>query len=47
MLNTWYATFGGYFWMAGIAALTYIIMAVVKKTFTPITKKLAGNQKER
>lgn len=47
MLNTWYATFGGYFWMVGIAALTYIIMAVVKKTFTPITKKLAGNQKER
>ena len=47
MLNTWYATFGGYFLMVGIAALTYIIMAVVKKTFTPITKKLAGNQKER
>lgn len=47
MLNTWYANFGGYFWMVGIAALTYIIMAVVKKTFTPITKKLAGNQKER
>jgi uncharacterized membrane protein len=47
MLNTWYANFGGYFWMVGIAALTYIIMAIVKKTFTPITKKLAGNQKER
>lgn len=47
MLNTWYAAFGGYFWMAGIAALTYIIMTVVKKTFTPITKKLASNNKER
>jgi uncharacterized membrane protein len=33
--------------MAGIAILTYIIMMVVKKTFTPITKKLASNDKER
>lgn len=33
--------------MIGIAFLTYFIMSVVKKTFTPITKKLASNDKER
>ena len=47
MLNTWYSQFGGYFWMAGIAILTYFVMIVVKKTFTPITKKLTSNDKER
>jgi tellurite resistance protein len=47
MLNTWYSTFGGYFWMVGLAILTYFVMCVVKKTFTPITKKLASNEKER
>lgn len=47
MLNTWYATFGGYFWMVGIAIITYIIMGVVKKTFTPLSKKLAQTEKER
>lgn len=47
MLNTWYAQFGGYFWMAAVAILTYFVMIVVKKTFTPITKKLASNNKER
>lgn len=47
MLNYAYANFGGYFWMIAIAFLTYLIMGVVKKTFTPITKKLAGNEKER
>ena len=47
MLNYAYTNFGGYFWMVGIAFLTYLIMTVVKKTFTPITKKLASNDKER
>ena len=47
MLNFAYTNYGGYFWMIGIAFLTYLIMMVVKKTFTPITKKLASNDKER
>ena len=47
MLNYAYTNFGGYFWMVGIAFLTYLIMSVVKKSFTPITKKLASNDKER
>lgn len=47
MLNYASANFGGYFWMIGIAFLTYLVMGVVKKTFTPITKKVAGNEKER
>ncbi|MEE1049264.1 MAG: hypothetical protein U0M60_17825 [Clostridia bacterium] len=47
MLNTWYSQFGGYFWMVGVAFLTYFVMMVVKKTFTPITKKLTANDKER
>lgn len=47
MLNYAYTNFGGYFWMIGIAFLTYLIMTVVKKSFTPITKKLASNEKER
>ena len=47
MLNYAYTKFGGYFWMVGIAFLTYLIMTVVKKSFTPITKKLASNDKER
>lgn len=47
MLNYAYTNFGGYFWMIGIAFLTYLVMSVVRKTFTPITKKIAGNQKER
>lgn len=47
MLNFAYTNYGGYFWMAGIALLTYFIMSVVKKTFTPITKKIASNDKER
>jgi hypothetical protein len=47
MLNYAYTNFGGYFWMIAIAFLTYLVMMVVKKTFTPITKKLASNDKER
>lgn len=47
MLNYAYSNFGGYFWMIAIAALTYLIMTVVKKTFTPITKKLTSTNKER
>lgn len=47
MLNTWYAAFGGYFWMVGVAILTYFVMMVVKKTFTPLTSKLTATQKER
>ena len=47
MLNYAYANFGGYFWMILIAFITYLVMTVVKKTFTPITKKLASNEKER
>lgn len=47
MLNYAYANFGGYFWMIAIAFLTYFVMSVVKKTFTPITKKLVGNDKDR
>ena len=47
MLNYAYTNFGGYFWMVAIAFLTYLIMTVVKKSFTPITKKLASNEKER
>lgn len=47
MLNYAYTNFGGYFWMVGIAILTYFIMTVVKRTFTPITKKIASNDKER
>jgi tellurite resistance protein len=33
--------------MAGLAVLTYFVMIVVKKTFTPLTKKLTANDKER
>lgn len=47
MLNYAYTNYGGYFWMVGLAILTYFVMIVVKKTFTPITKKLASNDKER
>lgn len=47
MLNFAYTNYGGYFWMIGIAFLTYFIMSAVKKTFTPITKKIASNDKER
>lgn len=47
MLNYAYTHFGGYFWMIGIAVLTYLVMTVVKKSFTPLTKKLASNDKER
>lgn len=47
MLNYAYTNFGGYFWMVGIAFITYLIMTVVKRTFTPITKKLVSNEKER
>ena len=47
MLNYAYTNFGGYFWMVGLAVLTYFVMIVVKKTFTPITKKLASTDKER
>lgn len=47
MLNYAYTNFGGYFWMVGIAFLTYLIMTVVKKSFTPITKKLTSNDKQR
>lgn len=47
MLNYAYTNFGGYFWMIAVAFLTYLVMMVVKKTFTPITKKLASNDKER
>jgi len=47
MLNFAYTNYGGYFWMIGIAFLTYLIMSVVRKTFTPITKKIAGNNSER
>ena len=47
MLNYAYENFGGYFWMIGVAFLTYLVMTVLKKTFTPITKKLASNDKER
>ena len=47
MLDFAYTNYGGYFWMAGIAIITYLIMMVVKKTFTPITKKLASTDKER
>lgn len=47
MLNVAYTNFGGYFWMIGVAILAYFVMCVLKKTFTPITKKLASNEKER
>lgn len=47
MLNYAYTNFGGYFWMIAIACLTYLVMTVVKKTFTPLTKKFASNEKER
>ena len=47
MLNYAYTNFGGYFWMIAIAFVTYLVMTVVKKAFTPITKKLSSNNKER
>lgn len=47
MLNYAYANFGGYFWMIAIAAITYLVMTVVKKTFTPLSKKFAQTEKER
>ena len=47
MLNYAYTNFCGYFWMVAIAAITYLVMTVVKKSFTPITKKLTSNDKER
>ena len=47
MLDFAYTNYGGYFWMVGIAILTYFAMTIVKKTFTPITKKITSNDKER
>ena len=47
MLNYAYSNFGGYFWMIAIAVITYLVMTVIKKSFTPITKKLTSNNKER
>lgn len=47
MLNYAYTNFGGYFWMVGIAFLTYLIMTAVKKSFTKITKKHVPNNKDR
>ena len=51
MLEYAYANFGGYFWMVIIAAITYLLMTVVKKTFTTITKaatkKLSSAEKDR
>ena len=47
MLNYAYSNFGGYFWMIAVAVITYLVMTVIKKSFTPITKKLASNNKER
>ena len=47
MLSFAYTNFGGYFWMAGVAILTYFAMMVVKKTFTPLTSKLVASQKDR
>ena len=46
MLNTWYSAFGGYFWMVGLAFLTYLAMRIVKKTFAPLTKGIKS-QKDR
>ena len=47
MLNYAYTNYSGYFWLIVIAAITYAVMTVVKKTFTPLTKKLTSNDKER
>lgn len=47
MLEYAYTNFGGYFWMVGIAFLTYVFMAVIRKTFTPLTKNITSNDKER
>ncbi len=47
MLNYAYSNFGGYFWMYAVAAITYLLMTVIKKSFTPITKKLTSTDKER
>lgn len=47
MLNYAYSNFGGYFWMIAVAVITYLVMTVIKKSFTPITKKLTSNDKER
>lgn len=47
MLNYAYTNFGGYFWMLAVALVTYLVMTIVKRTFTPITKKLTTNEKER
>lgn len=47
MLEHAYNNFGGYFWMIAVAFITYFVMSVVKKTFTPLTKKFASNDKER
>lgn len=47
MLNYAYTNFGGYFWMVAVAVITYLVMTVIKKSFTPITKKFASNDKER
>ena len=47
MLNYAYTNFSGYFWLIVIAAITYAVMTVVKKTFTPLTKKLTSNDKDR
>lgn len=47
MLNIAYTNYGGYFWMIAIAFLTYFVMNVVKRTFTPLTKKLTSSDKER
>ncbi len=47
MLNYAYTNFRGYFWMIGIAFLTYLVMTVVKKSFKPLTKNITSNEKDR
>lgn len=47
MLNYAYSNFGGYFWMIAVAVFTYLVMSGVRKLFTPLTKTVASNQKER
>jgi hypothetical protein len=46
MLNTWYTQFSGYFWMVGLAILTYLVMCMVRKLFATFTKGIK-NQKDR
>lgn len=47
MLDYAYSNYGGYFWIVIVAVITYALMLVIKKSFLPITKKIATTEHGR